>query len=121
MYLYHIIYSDYFGRCKNHYWLLIHYYFHIVYMLKTILIILLFLLLCLLLVKSRPYVREGFADSDDKFVYKNNPKQTVKKYVFQEANISENDSRITKLIKNLESNGIAVSRISKAQSFLFFS
>lgn len=40
-------------------------------MLKTILIILLFLLLCLLLVKSRPYVREGFADSDDKFVYKN--------------------------------------------------
>ena len=40
-------------------------------MLKTILIILLFVLLCLLLVKSRPYVREGFADSDDKFVYKN--------------------------------------------------
>jgi SAM-dependent methyltransferase len=40
-------------------------------MLKTILIILLLVLLCLLLVKSRPYIREGFNDSNDKFVYKN--------------------------------------------------
>lgn len=62
------------------------------------------------------YERGGFFSV--KFVYKNNPKQTVKKYVFQEANISENDSRITKLIKNLESNGIAVSRISETSRSL---
>ena len=62
------------------------------------------------------YERGGFFSV--KFVYKNNPKQTVKKYDFQEANISENDSRITKLIKNLESNGIAVSRISETSRSL---
>jgi hypothetical protein len=62
------------------------------------------------------YERGGFFSV--KFVYKNNPKQTVKKYDFQEANISKNDSRITKLIKNLESNGIAVSRISETSRSL---
>lgn len=62
------------------------------------------------------YERGGFFSL--KFVYKNSPKQTAKKYEFQEGNISENDSRISKLIKSLEANGIAVSRISETAGSL---
>ena len=40
-------------------------------MIKTILIVLLFVLLCQLLIKSKSSFREGFTDSNDKFVYKN--------------------------------------------------
>ena len=62
------------------------------------------------------YERGGFFSL--KFVYKNSPKQNIKKYTFQEANTNEYDSTITKLIKNLETNGIAVSRISETSRSL---
>ena len=46
-----------------------------------------------------------------KFIYKNNPKETVKKYTYQEADHSNNDSNYTKLVNNLEKNGIGVNKI----------
>ena len=47
-----------------------------------------------------------------KFVYKNNPKST-KKYEYQLPEVDENDNKYTKLIKNLEDNGIGVKKISE--------
>jgi len=49
-----------------------------------------------------------------RFIYKNNPKESVKKYTYQKSeNIEEEDNQYTKLIKNLENNGIGVSKISE--------
>lgn len=48
-----------------------------------------------------------------KFVYKNNPKKSFKKYEYQKAETNEEDNKYTKLIKNLENNGIGVNRISE--------
>lgn len=49
-----------------------------------------------------------------RFIYKNNPKESVKKYTYQMSeNIEEEDNKYTKLIKNLENNGIGVSKISE--------
>ena len=48
-----------------------------------------------------------------KFLYKNNPKKSYKKYKYKQAEIGENDDKYTKLIKNLEENGIGVNRISE--------
>lgn len=48
-----------------------------------------------------------------KFVYKNDPIGTRKKYQFQEPIISKDDNKYTKLIKNLEENGIGVNKITE--------
>ena len=46
-----------------------------------------------------------------KFVYKNDPGSSLKKYEYQEAEINSNDNKYTKLIKNLEENDIGVEKI----------
>jgi len=56
------------------------------------------------------FERGGFFSM--KFVYKNNPKST-KKYEYQLPEVDENDNKYTKLIKNLEDNGIGVKKISE--------
>ena len=49
-----------------------------------------------------------------KFIYKNSPKRSFKSYEYEKAEIDETkDNSYTKLIKNLEKNGIGVSRISE--------
>lgn len=48
-----------------------------------------------------------------KFVYKNNPKRSLKKYEYKEAEINQSDDEYTKLIKNLENNGIGVKKITE--------
>jgi len=53
-----------------------------------------------------------------KFVYKNNPKKSIKKYEYQKAEITPDDDKYTKLIKNLEENGIGVNKISETSSSL---
>ena len=52
-----------------------------------------------------------------KFIYKNNPKEFVKKYEYKKSdNINIADNNYNKLIKNLENNGIGVNRISETSS-----
>ncbi len=46
-----------------------------------------------------------------KFVYKNDPGSSLKKYEYKEAEINSNDNKYTKLIKNLEENDIGVEKI----------
>ena len=48
-----------------------------------------------------------------KFIYKNNPKRTFKQFEYEKANIEKDDSKYTRLIKNLEKNGIGVNKISE--------
>ena len=48
-----------------------------------------------------------------KFVYKNNPKKSFKRYDYKKAEITPSDNKYTKLIKNLEENGIGVNKISE--------
>ena len=48
-----------------------------------------------------------------RFVYKNNPKRSIKRYEYKKAETNINDNQYTKLIKNLESNGIGVNKISE--------
>ena len=48
-----------------------------------------------------------------RFTYKNNPSVSRKSYEYQKANTSENDDKYTKLIKNLEENGIGVNKITE--------
>jgi hypothetical protein len=57
------------------------------------------------------YERGGY--SSLRFVYKNNPQDTIKKYEYRKAEVSSNDDKYTKLIKNLEENGIGVTKISE--------
>ena len=52
-----------------------------------------------------------------KFNYKNNPRAS-KKYEFKEAKTNINDDGYTKLIKNLEENGIGVNKISETSRSL---
>ena len=52
-----------------------------------------------------------------KFNYKNNPKAS-RKYEFKEAKTNINDDSYTKLIKNLEENGIGVNKISETSRSL---
>ena len=52
-----------------------------------------------------------------KFNYKNNPKAS-KKYEFKEAKTNINDDSYTKLIKNLEENGIGVNKITETSRSL---
>ena len=51
--------------------------------------------------------------SSIKFVYKNNPKRSTKRYEYQKADISPSDDKYTKLIKNLEENDIGVNKITE--------
>jgi hypothetical protein len=51
--------------------------------------------------------------SSIKFVYKNNPKRSTKKYEYQRAESSANDDKYSKLIKNLEKNDIGVNKITE--------
>ena len=44
-------------------------------------------------------------------MYKNDPVTSLKKYEYQEADVNTNDNKYTKLIKNLEENGIGVEKI----------
>lgn len=53
-----------------------------------------------------------------KFVYKNNPKASIPSYKYIEPDIDDSDDNYTKLIKNLESNGIGVERISETEKTL---
>jgi hypothetical protein len=48
--------------------------------------------------------------------YKNNPKASVKVYEYKKAPVNESDNKYTKLINNLEENGIGVNRISETAS-----
>ena len=48
-----------------------------------------------------------------KFLYKNNPKKSKKNYEFKKGNINKEDNKYTKLIKNLEENGIGVNKITE--------
>ena len=50
--------------------------------------------------------------SSVKFIYKNNPKESVKKYQYKKSEtVSPQDDRYKKLIKNIENNGIGVNKI----------
>ena len=49
-----------------------------------------------------------------KFVYKNNPKKSTKKYSYKKPDINESDDKYYKLIKSLEKNGIGVKKISES-------
>lgn len=54
--------------------------------------------------------------SSVKFIYKNNPRLSVKKYQYKKAQNNDNGSKYSKLIKNLEENGIGVNKISETTS-----
>ena len=62
------------------------------------------------------YERGGF--SSLKFVYKNNPKKTLKKYDYKKATTNIGDSKYDRLIQNLEENGIGVNKISETSRSL---
>jgi len=51
--------------------------------------------------------------SSVKFVYKINPKSSVKKYKYQKAKDNEDGDKYSKFIKNLEENGVGVNKISE--------
>tara|TARA_B100000989_G_scaffold256321_1_gene205443 strand:- start:1438 stop:3393 length:1956 start_codon:yes stop_codon:yes gene_type:complete len=46
-----------------------------------------------------------------RFVYKNNPKTSIRKYEYQEPSATEGEDEYSKLIKSLEKNGIGVNKI----------
>jgi hypothetical protein len=56
--------------------------------------------------------------SSIKFVYKNNPKKSFKKYEYKKAEINADDDKYDKLVKNLEENGIGVNKITETASSL---
>jgi hypothetical protein len=49
-----------------------------------------------------------------RFTYKSDPKTSVKKYEYKEAETNDGDSKYTKLIKNLEENGIGINKITES-------
>lgn len=51
-----------------------------------------------------------------KFVYKNDPKSSVKKYEYKKAEVDDGDDKYSRLIKNLEENGIGINKISETAS-----
>lgn len=53
-----------------------------------------------------------------RFVYKNDPKRSIKKYEYKEAKTNENDNKYVKLIKNLEENNIGVNKITETSRSL---
>lgn len=54
-----------------------------------------------------------------KFNYKNNPKKTIKNYEYKKSEkVRRDDNKYTKLIKNLEENGIGVNKITETSRSL---
>ena len=53
-----------------------------------------------------------------RFVYKNNPKASYKRSSYKKASSADEDNKYTKLIKNLEENGIGVNKISETTGVL---
>lgn len=51
-----------------------------------------------------------------KFLYKNNPKATKPNYKYKQAEYDSNDSKYTKLVKNLNENNIGVNKIIESSS-----
>ena len=51
-----------------------------------------------------------------KFLYKNNPKNSYKKYEYQSAEMSDYESKYDKLINNLEKNGVGVNKVIETAS-----
>ena len=49
-----------------------------------------------------------------RFIYKNDPKKSIKNYEYKNVEVTASDDKYTKLIKNLEKNGIGVSKISES-------
>ena len=62
------------------------------------------------------FERGGF--SSIKLIYKNNPSSKYKKYDYKKPEIYKDDNKYTKLIKNLEDNGIGVEKISETSKSL---
>tara|TARA_X000001036_G_scaffold173351_1_gene164038 strand:+ start:8761 stop:10737 length:1977 start_codon:yes stop_codon:yes gene_type:complete len=62
------------------------------------------------------YERGGY--SSFRFIYKNNPKRSTKRYQYQKAQTSQDDDKYTKLIKNLEENDIGVNKITETSRSL---
>ena len=48
-----------------------------------------------------------------RFIYKNNPKSSIKKYEYKEPEVNQDDDKYSKLVKNLEKNGIGVNKITE--------
>ena len=61
------------------------------------------------------FERGGFLSF--KFLYKNDPK-SIKKYEYRDSEFTEGDNKYTKLIKNLEDNGIGVEKITETSRFI---
>ena len=59
---------------------------------------------------------ERGAYSSVRFIYKNNPTASVKKYKYKKAPNNEDGSKYSKFIKNLKENGIGVNKISETNS-----
>lgn len=57
---------------------------------------------------------ERGAYSSLKFIYKNNPKEFITDYKYKTALVNEKDTKYTRLIKNLEENGIGVNKITES-------
>tara|TARA_B110000879_G_scaffold10271_1_gene13248 strand:+ start:2586 stop:4538 length:1953 start_codon:yes stop_codon:yes gene_type:complete len=53
-----------------------------------------------------------------RLVYKNNPKKYIQNYKYKKPKINNEDNKYTKLIKNLEENGIGVNRIKETTGSL---
>ena len=62
------------------------------------------------------FERGGYASL--KLIYKNDPVSSFKKYKYEKAELSSQDNKYTKLIKNLEANGIGVDKISETSRSL---
>ena len=56
---------------------------------------------------------ERGSHSSLRFTYKNNPKQSVKKYEYKDAETNVDDNKYVKLIKNLKENNIGVNKITE--------
>ena len=53
------------------------------------------------------------------FTYKNNPKETIKKYKYKnQEKISKDDSKFKKLVKNIENNNIGVNKILESENLI---
>ena len=62
------------------------------------------------------FSNERGAYSSVKFIYKNNPTLSFKKYKYKKAPNNENGTKYSKFIKNLQENGIGVNKISETSS-----
>ena len=62
------------------------------------------------------FSHERGAYSSVKFIYKNNPTLSVKKYKYKKALNYEDGTKYLKFIKNLQANGIGVNKISETSS-----